>query len=174
MASTSYVIISDVHRRESAVAEVIRRQIRPMDALVFCGDGLSALNRMDVNVGANVNIFAVWGNWDAAMRKLIHSSGYVEDLPEERLIYLDGKKIFLTHGHTRGVKSHLTAAIAAARREGADALIFGHTHDAVCFLDEGENGEKPLWVFNPGALEDGNFGTLEIRDGVMLFSHGKI
>lgn len=171
---TSYVIISDVHRRESAVAEVLRRQIKPIDALIFCGDGLPALNRLDERVGVNVNIFAVWGNWDATMRKLIYSSGFVENIPEERILYLDGKKIFLIQGHTRGVKYSLTAAIAAARREGADALLFGHTHDTVCFLDEGEGGEKPMWVFNPGALEDGNFGTLEIRNGVMLFSHGKI
>ena len=174
MSSSSYVIISDVHRREYAVVEVLKRQVRPIDALIFCGDGLNALNCMDLQLGTNVNIFAVWGNWDAAARRLIYFSGFVEDVPEERVIFLDGKKILLMHGHTRGVKYSLVAAIAAARREGADALIFGHTHEAVCFLDKGAGEERPLWVFNPGALENGEFGTLEIRDGVMLFSHGKI
>ena len=174
MSSSSYVIISDVHRRASAVAEVLRRQVRQIDALIFCGDGLSALNRLDESVDTNVNIFAVWGNWDATARRLIYSSGFVEDVPEERIICLDGKRILLMHGHTRGVKHSLVAAIAEARRADADALIFGHTHETVCFLDEGEKGEKTLWVFNPGALEDGNFGALEIRGGVMLFSHGKI
>ena len=172
--SGSYVIISDVHRRERGIAEVLKRQIRPIDALIFCGDGLYALNRIDEKADTHVNVFAVWGNWDATSRRLIYASGYVEDVPEERVIFLEDKKLLLMHGHTRGVKHSPVAAIAEARRQGADALIFGHTHDAVCYLDRGEAGEKPLWVFNPGALEDGNFGTLEIRNGEMLFSHGKI
>jgi putative phosphoesterase len=148
---------------------VLERQIRPVDALIFCGDGLRAVCDLE----GGVNVFAVAGNCDVS-RKLSHISGFCEDVPYERVINLDGKRILLLHGHTRGVKFSLTAAIYAAREVGADALIFGHTHTAEHFYVDGADGEGKLEVFNPGALQDGSFGTLEIRNGSMMFSHGRL
>lgn len=166
MLSTNYVIISDVHTRRGAVADVLMRRIRPIDALIFCGDGLSSVCNLD----GGINVLAVAGNCDAS-RTLMHISGFREDVPYERVLNLDGKRILLLHGHTRGVKASLTAAIYAAREVDADALIFGHTHTPEHFYVE---GERRLEVFNPGALKDGYFGTLEIRNGVMMFSHGRL
>lgn len=169
MGASNYVIISDVHTNRYAVGEVLARQIRPVDALIFCGDGLGAV----CNLEGGVNVFAVAGNCDVS-RKLSHVSGFCEDVPYERVINLDGKRILLLHGHTRGVKFSLTAAIYAARESDADALIFGHTHTPEHFSVDGNAGEKRLEVFNPGALRDGCFGTLEIRNGAMMFSHGRL
>jgi len=169
MYSSSYLIISDIHNRTTALDEVQKRQVRRPDALLFCGDGLRSLSYLS----ENVNLFAVGGNWDS-FRRLTYPSGFTEDVPDERVINLDGKRILMMHGHTRGVKYSLTSAIYAAREVDADALIFGHTHTREHFRIDGNPAEKALEVFNPGSLLEGDFGTLEIRNGVMLFSHGKI
>ena len=66
--------------------------------------------------------------------------------PVKKQIVLDGKSILLSHGHRWGVKSGYAAALADARAAGADILLFGHTHRAVC-----EQQEDGLWMMNPGA-----------------------
>ena len=62
----------------------------------------------------------------------------------EKLIELGGRRIFLLHGHTRGVKYGLQRAIYAAREYGAEILLFGHTH---CPLSDRDGA---LYVLNPG------------------------
>ena len=71
------------------------------------------------------------------------------------------------------------SALAASR--GADVVLFGHTHTAYEEIyQKGEKLgrtvlEKPLYIFNPGSIgDDGCFGTVEIRDGKMLFGRGEI
>ena len=63
----------------------------------------------------------------------------------ERLIELGGVRILMLHGHTRGVKSDVMRAVWAARECGAQVLLFGHTHEALCECRDG------LWVVNPGS-----------------------
>lgn len=60
---------------------------------------------------------------------------------------IDGVTFFLTHGHKHGVKFDLTRLKLDARRAGADAVLFGHTHQR---LQEQEEG---LWIVNPGACD---------------------
>lgn len=66
-----------------------------------------------------------------------------------KVMELEGKRILMTHGHRYGVKSGYLRAVYAAKEQQADILLFGHTHRAECFQEEG------LWVLNPGAAADG-------------------
>ena len=75
---------------------------------------------------------------------------YRPDLPSERLVTLDGKRILLCHGHTYGVKSSLLAAGYTAEEQHLDAFLFGHTHRPLCdyrgstlFLNPGSIGRSP-------------------------------
>ena len=48
--------------------------------------------------------------------------------PEERCFTLCGKRILLTHGHRRGVKTGLLPLEAEAVEQGLDLIFYGHTH----------------------------------------------
>ncbi len=62
-----------------------------------------------------------------------------------------GVMLFMTHGHNHRVKSGIGALTADARRLGAKAALYGHTHVADCHREE-----DGLWVLNPGTC--GYFG----------------
>lgn len=70
----------------------------------------------------------------------------------ELLCYpVGGVMLFMTHGHNHHVKSGIGALTADARRFGAQAALYGHTHKAECHQEE-----DGLWVLNPGTC--GHFG----------------
>lgn len=70
----------------------------------------------------------------------------------EMLCYpVGGVRLLMTHGHNYHVKSGIGALTAEARRLGAGAALYGHTHVADCHQEE-----DGLWVLNPGTC--GHFG----------------
>lgn len=157
------------------MAEVLERT-RP-DLLLFCGDGLRDLTYCNIPCP----LYAVKGNCDMMPPPLPCVGGEIQN---EVLIPLEGMTLLLMHGHKYGVKSGLGAAVTRAVARGADALIFGHTHiplDRRLSPDQTNTVldiplSKPLHIFNPGSLYDRphTFGTLTLRRGVPLFSHGQI
>ena len=156
-----YLVISDVHGRGDRVRELASRH-RDAKAIFFLGDGLSDLPEV------GIPIVSVRGNCDFTIDR---------STPEECMLDLGAGKILLMHGHRYGVKSGIERATLYAASRGADALLFGHTHLAEeHYFPAGEGSllERPLWVFNPGSLAAGEFGLLQIQNGQMLFSHGKL
>ena len=75
---------------------------------------------------------------------------------------IDGVRLMMTHGHLHGVKSGLTRLIADARQMNAGGVLFGHTHEKLCFQDE-----SGLWIINPGSCrsDHGTVALLETADG---------
>ncbi len=100
------------------------------------------------------------------------------------LIEFEGKRIFMTHGHLYDVKWGLGRITSRAYSEGADIILFGHTHDPLCRhlpagteLDFVGATDRPLLLFNPGSIGMGlehTFGLLTFKDGEVLASHGKV
>lgn len=64
--------------------------------------------------------------------------------PELLCYSVGGVMLYMTHGHRQGVKQGLEQLTQAARERGAKAALFGHTHRALCRLEDG------LWLINPG------------------------
>jgi hypothetical protein len=86
----------------------------------------------------------------------------VSDIPEEKEIFLGGKRIWMLHGHTYWVKMGLNLLTAEAQTRGVDVVTFGHTHQPLC----DRNG--PLWILNPGTVQGypgATCGVIEIKDG---------
>lgn len=72
-----------------------------------------------------------------------------------------GVRLYMTHGHQHGVKSGTYRLLEAARENGAQAVLYGHTHCAECIqTDDG------LWVLNPGSCGSygGSVGLIEIQN----------
>ncbi len=80
--------------------------------------------------------------------------------PEILVPELQGVTFYMTHGHRHGVKTHYQRAIYAALCEEAQVLLFGHTHRAECYMDQG------LWILNPGACNaSGSYGLILLENG---------
>ena len=83
----------------------------------------------------------------------------------EMLCYkVGGVMLFMTHGHNHGVKQGLYSLVADARAANAQAVLFGHTHNALCEQRDG------LWILNPGACNHGGgtVGLIEAENGNIL------
>ena len=80
---------------------------------------------------------------------------------QEVLCYsLDGAMVYMTHGHRLQVKSGIGGLVAAARCQGAQVALYGHTHIPDCHRED-----DGLWVLNPGSAGSGCAGVLE-TDGM--------
>ncbi len=59
---------------------------------------------------------------------------------------LGGVTVYMTHGHLHHVKMGLGALLADAWKNGAQVVLYGHTHIPDCHREE-----DGLWVLNPGS-----------------------
>lgn len=95
-------------------------------------------------------VYAVHGNND--------DPDLVSALPELNRVVVNGKEFVLLHGHLGGP----TALRAARAVVGGDAVMFGHSHDSHCEVEEGR------LLFNPGSPTDRrwaryrSFGVIEV------------
>jgi putative phosphoesterase len=94
-----------------------------------------------------VTLHAVAGNCDAPGET-------------ERLLTLEGVRVWMTHGHLFGVKGGLDGLISRARGLNANLALYGHTHIA------SNRRERGLWLMNPGQLSR--------HDGVRAASYGVV
>ena len=95
-------VISDSHGNRISIDKV-KKRISSADVLLFLGDGEGDLREITEEFKGEV--YAVRGNCD--MRGLY---------PEERLIELQGKKIFMCHGHRYGVKYGYNSILLQRKR----------------------------------------------------------
>ena len=90
------------------------------------------------------------------------------DCPEEKLLYLGGKKIFITHGHRYGVKLDYIRLILQGKAVEADAVFFGHTHCAEELYEEGIMMVNPGSIGAPSSVGSPTYCVVEISDGEII------
>ena len=157
------LILSDIHGETTTLRwllEEVWKQVGPIDAYICLGDGVRDFDNAEGfirNRDPHATMYAVRGNCD-------FTAGH----PDRLVIHLGGLKIYMTHGHIHRVKSGLDYLYSAARAEGADIALYGHTHRA--------NVEYTApWLINPGAAQDDRCALLEVVNGkphVKLLSLG--
>lgn len=138
------LVISDSHGRTSALREVLELHGAP--DVIFLGDGLRDIEEME-SLYPDRRFYKVAGNCDFGAAEPL--TGRLE---------IAGRRIFYTHGHAYHVKYGLRELKDAARRDGADIVLYGHTHAAFSEYDDG------LYVMNPGAVSgsDACYGLVDI------------
>lgn len=133
--------------------------------VLFCGDGLRDVELLEEEFSKKI-FLSVKGNCDLFVSA---------DTPTERVFTIGGLSILLTHGHLLGVKGSYGVAASHAHDEGAQLLIFGHTHlpyeGRMAFED------RTVHLFNPGSIGRAyggsySYGILTVGDNGYLFSHG--
>jgi putative phosphoesterase len=125
-------VVGDIHGNVAALREALD-QMGPIDQLLFTGDGNRDLKARAV--GVSVPVVGVAGNCD-----------FCTLYPNEQLLNLANRLIFLTHGHQYGVKQGLTRLALAGQAAAADLVVFGHTHLPL------DDIWKNIHLFNPGSL----------------------
>ncbi len=89
----------------------------------------------------------------------------IGDISAEKTIEVEGKRIFMTHGHKYSVKWNYDRILAQAEKENADVILFGHTHIAVV-----DNIDNKI-IVNPGSISESrssrpeSYGILNINEG---------
>lgn len=125
------LLVSDTHGKDERLEEAL--EIEKPDFLCHMGDVEGSEDY--IRALAQCPLAMVSGNND-----------FFTDLNPEVSFELEGFKIFMTHGHYYYVSSGTDRLKSAGRRNGADIVLFGHTHRPTLEI------EKDIIVANPGSL----------------------
>ena len=125
------LLVSDTHGRDERLEEVLK--LEKPDFLCHMGDLEGSEDH--IRVITKCPLAMVSGNND-----------FWTDLNPEVTFELHGFRIFMTHGHYYYAHSGNEQLKSAGRRNGADIVLFGHTHRPTLEWD------KDIIVANPGSL----------------------
>jgi len=150
--SFSILVVSDSHGNVDALAEALAwaqlysgcsqsdggapGKTPALSTAVFLGDGEDDLDPASARAGFILSWNIVRGNVD--MMNFSH--------PGAMVLEISGRKLFLTHGNAYGVGEDCKALAAAAKTNGAEAALFGHTHVPSCAMLDG------IFLLNPGSI----------------------
>ena len=143
-------VISDSHNHRRSV-NAVKGYIQKADIIIFLGDGEEDI--AEITKDFTGEFYAIKGNCDI---KGVY--------PDEMIIELASKKIFICHGHKYGVKMSYNGLYYKAKEVGADIALFGHTH--VAMIEE----YNDVILMNPGSIFMGygqyrkSLGYIEILD----------
>ncbi len=155
------LVFSDSHGNTSRMIQAIEDHLPSCRLIIHLGDGVRDISYVS-DLYPQIPVISLKGNGESLARDV-------------RIIEEGGVKIMCMHGHTFGVKSSIDHAAKSAIVNGADILLFGHTHRAVDTLYRAED-DKEVRVFNPGSVGKGyppSYGIISIdRQGCFLTSHG--
>ena len=147
------LVLSDSHSSLRFMRQCMEK-IQP-DVMIHLGDYYDD-GQVMAEEFPGVTVYQVPGNCD----KYRAPVGSCEVL----IPMIGGVRFYLTHGHLHHVKVTLWSLLKDARAAGAEAALYGHTHEAYCHR-EGDG----LWVMNPGSC-----GYSGGKAGIVEVSHGAI
>lgn len=143
------LVASDTHRGRSFLKWCIHA-LKP-DAVIHLGDHYEDGEILSEEY-PHIPFHIVAGNCDK----------YSAPIQAREMLCYDvcGVRLYMTHGHNHFVKQSLDLLLLDARAANADAVLFGHTHKALCRKD------GDMWVVNPGAAGSysGTVALLEVAD----------
>lgn len=125
------LLVSDTHGRDERLEEVLK--LEKPDFLCHMGDLEGSEDH--IRVITKCPLAMVSGNND-----------FWTDLNPEVTFELHGFRIFMTHGHYYYAHLGNEQLKSAGRRNGANIVLFGHTHRPTLEFD------KDIIVANPGSL----------------------
>lgn len=144
------LVFSDTHRRIDGCIRILK-SIPKVDLVIHLGDMQNDVDELKMAF-PKLPFRSVLGNNDFA------SIGNYDDL-----VYADGFKLFLTHGHMFRVKSGTGPLLEQAKKVGANVALFGHTHKSLLKY------AGDITLMNPGSASNyaggGSYGVIEIEGG---------
>lgn len=154
-------VLSDTHLREGRTLPArVWEELSKVNIILHAGDILNS--ELLADLSAITTVFAVRGNCDAWS---------VGNLPDQRVILCEGKRIGLTHGAYGIGKNTPERAFRTFEKGTVDVIVFGHSHAPYLEWREG------VLLFNPGSPTDKrqapkySMGILEIHEHEILARH---
>ena len=124
-------VVSDSHGDISFFIDKMK-EIKGVDRIIHLGDYDS--DGHEINRILDIPTDIVAGNND-----------YGSKDASEKILNIEGHKIYLTHGHKYNVYFGIDRLVYKGLELGADLVMYGHTHR---FIDETDQGVR---VINPGS-----------------------
>ncbi len=145
------VVVSDTHRNERVLREIVLKHEKDAHMFLFAGDGERELSNVRDEFGS-LTFHAVRGNCDFASTE-----------KSSRVVMAGEVKILLTHGDHYGVKWGTQKLLTAAKENGARVAVFGHTHIAFSGYEDG------VYLFNPGSASSpragrASYGMIDVTE----------
>lgn len=142
------LIVSDSHGRTDNLEKVIDKT-HPIDLLIHLGDIEGSEDYIEAIAGCDT--IMVSGNND-----------YFTSLDREKIIEVNGYKIYMTHGHIYQVNFGTGMIKAKGRELGAQIVMFGHTHRPLI------DTVGDITAINPGSIslprQEGHLPTYIIME----------
>ena len=146
------LLVSDTHKKNENYF-IVLEEVKP-DLVIHCGDGEGS--EYALTQAADCPVEIVLGNND-----------FFSDLPRERVLELEGYKVWVTHGHNYYVSRGRETIKREAAARGMDIVCFGHTHRPVVDV------EDTVTALNPGSLsyprQDGkrpSYMIMNLKQGI--------
>lgn len=152
---TRILVVSDSHGDAYALRRAIEQQPRAQ-VIIHLGDGERDMEQA-AGLYKEKRVICVRGNCD-----------WGSLLPALSLERVAGKLLYCTHGYAENVKYGDGQLRERARACGASIALYGHTHTAVIDYDDG------LYLMNPGAVANGEYGIVDITPAGIVCVHHKI
>lgn len=130
-----FLVVSDTHGETAGLTDVLGLLGPAMHGLVHCGDGALDAQIVLQQLGLRLPVHAVRGNMDSSPA-----------VPPYRPVWVNQRKLLVAHGHHYLHGDSATLLVAEAKRQGACAFLFGHTH--IPFIGLSGN----ILLLNPGSL----------------------
>ncbi|WP_416198534.1 MAG: Phosphoesterase [Sporanaerobacter sp.] len=147
-------VVSDTHGKIDKFIQFAKILEKP-DLIIHLGDYVD--DSFEIERQMNIDTIRVKGNCDFDR----------EGVNEEEILNINGKKIFLTHGNKYNVKYDLFSLSYKAKEEGADVVLFGHTHTPIIEEYDGILFMNPGSPTIPRNMSRKSFGILEIQEKII-------
>jgi uncharacterized protein len=150
------LVLSDTHGDIDKAEKAIKSH-KDINLVIHLGDYFRDAEKLS-SLFPNLKVEYIYGNSDFM----------IGDVPGEKLLEFDGKRIFITHGHRYAVKWDYDKLHQKAEELRVDLLLFGHTHisDVV--------KKKNYVLVNPGSISDPrndsseSYALIEIGNGKLI------
>ena len=124
------LVVSDNHRDESRLKELIHLYQGEIDEWFHCGDSEFKSSHALWNTFKTVS-----GNMD-----------YRNEFPDYRIETVEGENFVVIHGHQHQVKFTFEPLTALAQKNNARHVFYGHTH--IAKVDK----QNDIYFINPGSI----------------------
>ena len=150
-------VISDTHLvgADKKLDDIVARHFAGIDTVIHAGDMVS-IHVLDGLYAAGKEVIAVSGNMD--QREVEYA------FPTRRILEVEAVRIGIIHGWgaPHGIRPRIREVF-----EQVDAIIYGHTHQPFCGIEDG------MFFFNPGSPVDSRF-TSSHSVGIIRIDADKI
>ncbi|MBQ4561717.1 MAG: metallophosphoesterase [Clostridia bacterium] len=158
------LVFSDSHNNDGNMKQALELNRGRFDLCIHLGDGCREFELLSEEY-PTIPFVTVDGNGE---------DFFGSKRLTETVLDLEGKRIFITHGHRYNVKFSTTSLEYRAVEKECDVALYGHTHIPDNRYIPDIMG-RTLYVFNPGSISrppfghKAGFGVIEItKAGISL------